>query len=353
VREIVIVISDLYLAPEESRGSPAGAAGESLPGISYIARFGQRNAIPQGWRAWLARWSGRDDLARVAPAVVAAASREVSPHGRGDRFSGSTWFATPVHLIAGLTSLHLDRRSVLSLHEPELAQLTEDFAGVFGGSDFLLETGFCGSLLMRSRDTIDARTTEPARAVVSELQTSLPTGPNAAALRRFGAELEMWLHGHRINQQRASRGELPLSTLWLWGGGAPENIPPAPAPTRRSDVGLGSDPYFVALWHLEGSERLALPQRLPNFSSHPDARRMALTLEATPLLHANPQWTLLEALADLDDRFIAPALAALRAGEVSTVILVANDVQLRIERRDHLRFWRRAPSSGIDALRRG
>ncbi len=161
----------------------------------------------------------------------------------------------------------------------------------------------------------------------------------------------MWLHAHPINQQRASRGDLPLSTLWLWGGGAPEDRQFVQAASRPADVGFGSDPYAVGLWHLEGYERLPLPERLPNSSAHPHAHRMALVAEATPLLQAHPQWTMFESLAELDRRFIAPALAALRAGEISSVILVANDVELRIERRDPLKFWRRAPSSGLDALR--
>jgi hypothetical protein len=368
VREIVIVISDLFLARDESGGrggSRAGAGddravsnraasddGESLPSVSYMARFGQKSAVPQGWRPWLARWSGRDDLVRVAPAAIAgAATRRTSlEEGSGEKLAGSIWFATPVHLIAGLTNLHLDRRSVLRLPEHELAQLTDDFARVFGDSEFSMEPTSYGILLMRARSAIEAATTEPARAAVGDLQTSLPTGPNGAVLRRLGAELEMWLHGHPINQQRSTRGELPLSTLWLWGGGPSQNIQSARAPSRQSDVGFGSDPYFMGLWHIEGSERLALPERLPNFSSHPRAQRMALILEAISVLHANPQWTMFEALADLDRRFISPALAMLRSGEVSTVILLANDIELRIGRRDHLRFWRRAPSSGLDAL---
>src|ERR1700679_1372623 len=82
VREIVIVISDLYLAPGRSGGSPeaaasareAAAASVTLSGFEHAARFGQRRSIEGegGWRPWLARWLGRDDLATVAPAVIAA-----------------------------------------------------------------------------------------------------------------------------------------------------------------------------------------------------------------------------------------------------------------------------------------
>ena len=353
MREIVVILSDLYLAPDESTAARPIDASDSLPSVSYLARFGRKSAIAGGWRAWLARWSGRDDLARVAPAAIAAASGVRALDRSGERSVGSTWFATPVHLIAGLTSLHLDRRNILHLPEQDLARLADEFIRVFGNSELYLEPTTYGVFLMRSRESIEASTTEPSRALVRDLQDSLPTGRDAPVLRRLGAELEMWLHAHPINQQRAARGEPPLSTLWLWGGGVPEDLPVARAPSRSSDIGLGSDPYLTGLWHLAGSERLPLPERFPNFSSHPNADRMVLVLEATPLLQANPNWTLFEVLADLDRRFIAPALAALRAGDVSSVVLVANDVELRIERYDHLKFWRRAPSSGLDALHSG
>jgi hypothetical protein len=386
VRELVIVISDFYLAAGgESDPSPQTGADESLPSVSHMARFGKKSAVNEGWRSWLARWLGRDDLASVAPATIASATFETTPARVPSLGSaaptptanaapaptasaapapieaaappatsaparGTAWFATPVYLIAGLTSLHLDRRGVLRLSADDSARLAEDFARVFGDPEFSLEPIDSGIFVMRSRASIDATTTEPARAVISDLQTSLPTGPSSSVLRRLGAELEMWLHGHPINQRRASRGEMPVSTLWLWGGG-PGSVGSTTAHTTATDVGFGSDPYFVGLWRAQGLEPFPLPDRLPNVSSYPDAQRMALIAEATPLLHANPPWTLLEALADLDRRFIAPAIAALRDGEVSTVVLIANDIKLQINRRDPLRFWRRRPKSGIDTLR--
>jgi hypothetical protein len=338
VRELVIVISDFYLAAagESDRSAQTGAA-ESLPSVSYMARFGEKSAVEEGWRPWLARWLGREDLAGVAPAAIA------------DGAAGATWFATPIYLITGLTSLHLDRRSILRLPGDDAARLAEDFAKVFGEQEFQLKPIDSGIFMMRGRESIDAYTTDPARAVVSDLQACLPTGPDAPVLRRLGAELEMWLHGHPINQRRATRGEMPVSTLWLWGGG--HGTQPTQSRGHLStDVGFGSDPYFVGLWRTQGLEPFAPPDRLPNLSSYADAPRMALILELTPLLHANP---LLEALTDLDNRFIAPALAALRAGEVSSVVLIANDIKFEINRRDPLRFWRRRPKSAIDALRSG
>jgi hypothetical protein len=70
----------------------------------------------------------------------------------------------------------------------------------------------------------------------------------------------------------------------------------------------------------------------------------------TPLLHANPHWTMFDALAEIDRRFIVPALQALRRATVDAVTIVANDTQLRVRRRDLLKFWRRRPKSGSAAL---
>ncbi len=46
----------------------------------------------------------------------------------------------------------------------------------------------------------------------------LARGAAGGTLRRLGAEIEMWLHEHPLNQQRRTgRGQLPVTTLWFWG----------------------------------------------------------------------------------------------------------------------------------------
>jgi hypothetical protein len=67
------------------------------------------------------------------------------------------------------------------------------------------------------------------------------------------------------------------------------------------------------------------------------------------MLHLNPHWTVLETLAEIDRRFISPAIAALGEGSLESVVLIANDTQWRVRRRDRLKLWRR-PRPGISAL---
>jgi len=356
MREIAVIISDLYLP--RAADAPSATVLASLPGLAEAARFGQRSTVDDGWRAWLARWLGRDDLARAAPAAVAASA---SPHAFDE---GSVWIASPIHLVAGLTNLHLDYQGLLRLSAQDLARLAQDFANTFGEAEFQLEALDSGAFLLRASRNLNAATTEPARVLADELEASLPNGPDAPVLRRLGAELEMWLHSHPVNQARSGRGELPVSTLWPWGGGAaltsaapsgrgaPTGGTPSAAATLTScPLVFGSDPYLAGLAHLTGLQRRPLPERLPDPTDWPHTQRGVVVTEIAALLQANPGWTMFEALAHLDRCFIMPAIQALRAGSVSSVLVMANDIRLQIGRRDRLRFWRRRPKSGSAALR--
>ncbi len=43
----------------------------------------------------------------------------------------------------------------------------------------------------------------------------------------------MWLHGHPVNADRARHGRLPITALWLWGGGG-----------AREGIDLGAEPVI-------------------------------------------------------------------------------------------------------------
>jgi hypothetical protein len=59
----------------------------------------------------------------------------------------------------------------------------------------------------------------------------------------------------------------------------------------------------------------------------------------------------LEALAEIDRRFVSPAIAALGEGSLESLVLLANDTHWRVRHRDRLKLWRRA-HPGITALQR-
>lgn len=62
-------------------------------------------------------------------------------------------------------------------------------------------------------------TTPLSVAVGRDIDPLLPRGDDAMRFRAELNELQMLLHAHPVNQAREARGELPVNSLWLWGGG--------------------------------------------------------------------------------------------------------------------------------------
>ena len=338
MREIVIVIRDLYLQPEPD---PAASRGEgATPAMDHLARFGDKATLPQGWRAWSAHWLGLPQYARAAPASIAAVALPSAPAvAPEDR---AVWMATPLHLVAGLTSLYFDRRSLLHLPQAELEALAASFRETFRGSGFDLHPLAGGELLLSGAPLhAPSTTTEPARMLLlTSVAESLPAGEGAPALRRLGAEIEMWLHGHAVNDERGRRGAPPVASLWVWGGGAAPVACAAAAPETAA-AAFGCDAYVRGLWRLAGAETRPMPVDWAAVIGEPGAQRALGVVEVAELLHANSSWTLADAVADIDRRLLSPALAALHRGELDRLLLLANDRSLTLRAANRWRLWRR------------
>ena len=325
MRELVIVIADLYLSADS-----AAAVEPSLPAFARLVRFGERLTLERGWRQWLAQWIGRNDLAHAEPANVVAASR--LPEGvAGD---AAAWLATPLHLAAGLTTLHFDARGILRPPREELEQLAQDFRHSFrdlGSSLIPLDSR---EFLLLQPSIPSTLTTEPARIAGGHVSDALPKGAGAAKLRRLGAEIEMWLHEHPVNRARAGRNELEISTLWIWGGGDVASITRSSASTLPR--AFGSDSYLSALWQLGGEQIQPLPEQLDAAFSYAPAA--VLVIEAGRM----SSMSVSESLAEVDRRFIAPAVEALRRRDLDRLSVLVNDRRVVLSSGAHRRFWRRS-----------
>jgi len=345
VREIVIVIADLYLPPEvRGLGHANGGVAAVPPALAHALRFGSHAALPHGWREWLAHWLGRPDLAAASVASIAGAAIGVR--------EGPLWLATPMHWIAGPSGVHLDARAILHLSPLELQALAADFNAAFRHSAVTVRPLASGELLALGPEAFGARTVEPARVPLAGLADSQPAGGGAAALRRLGSEIEMWLRDQALNRARTARGERTVSALWFWGGSTPAlpagpQRPDSPAPAPPC-VALGTDAYLAGLARLTGSTAAALPQELGTGPRAADSGRVVLVLDLGRLPQSEP-WSLAAALAEADRRYLAPALQALRRGACRSLTLLANDHSVRLRAHHRWRLWRRG-RPGLEGL---
>ena len=326
--ELVIVITDLYLGAEPET---APAARGTLPGLEALGRFAHAGPLANGWRSWAAHWLDLAPYAKLPPASVAAAAAEAP--------APALWLAEPLSLTEGVGRVHLERRGRLRLEAAEAARLAEEFNALYAGSGLTLTGLPGGTLLLGAPAGAPVRTFDPARLPVEALAERLPQGPGAGALRRLGSELEMWLHTHPLNAVRAARGAPPVSQLWIWGGGAAAAAP-LPGTSLRAEV-YGEEAYLAGLVALGGGALRAPPQAAAGVLGTPPAARILCALEVSEALRGAGQADLLSALADLDQRWIAPAVTALGAGTLERLWLLANDRAWSLRRRDLWRRWRR------------
>jgi hypothetical protein len=354
VRELVVVVCDLYLSPETpERQLPAGVA---LPGLQRVMRYGDRTRLASGWRPWVAEWlaEGREstDSPRATSAdpsggVAAATVAAMGLHRPPLVPAGTVWMATPVHLIAGMSSVHLDRRSILRLTADDLAKLSEEFRRVFHDSGFVLEPLDSGDFLLFGPPMNVGQELEPARLLGSNVAEAPEARVSDPALRRLTAEIEMWLHEHRINDVRARRGELPVTGLWFWGGGFSSSAARSAVAARSAassiDIAFGRDAYLQGLLGSMGRPVQPLPSRLADVFGYAPARRALLVIELGSMLQSNPTWSFFDALAHLDQVFIQPAVEALGSSKLERLMLLANDRLLTLRARDRFKIWRRAP----------
>jgi hypothetical protein len=346
--EVAIILSDLYLGASgrggiEDRHSAVPKA--ALPALARIARYAGVSPLGGSWRGWLAEWLGRADLAAACsttPAVVAAAALPSTAL----RDAGSVWLATPLHLVAGLRSVHLDYRGVLKLDDATLDTLCADFAATFAARGFALQRLPGGGLLASGPQFADLPLThDPARLLGAGIGGSTVQGAGAAQLLQLGAELEMWLHAHPLNAARARRREPPLTTLWMWGGGeltarvtAP---PPQPADSDAPFMTVfGEDPVLAGLCTLSGA-RLRPPALNAHDILSSGAERTAVVIELFRTDQPQPA-TLLDLLQHLDEWVLAPVIRALKDGAIRQLTLIANDRCSVLAARAGLRFWRRS-----------
>jgi len=259
------------------------------------------------WRAEAYRLIAPEG-ARVPPVASAALAPNASRSG------GWVCMATPVHLLAGMTSIGMAADGLLEIEPFEADALAADFNRVFAGGGVSLERGRDALLLCRFDQALRVTTSAPEEAAGHDLWGYLPQGEDAARLRSLTSEIEMWLFDHPVNRRRHETQRPVINALWLWGGGAADA-----GPLAVNGWTAGEDPLFASLTPA---------------SRYPGAATSGVV--AVPDWPGSPPWH------DVEERWLAPAVADLRAGRLESIRLSARRRSMQLNARALRRFWRRA-----------
>ena len=181
--------------------------------------------------------------------------------------------------------------------------------------------------------------TTPLSGVLGEnVRGELPTGEDAARWHQLFNEIQMVLFAHPLNEAREARGELPVNSVWLWGGG--------------NSVPLLNDNYDYVSSDEILVEMFAAAAGIP-FSAWPkhwnirgEEKRLLVWTGLRSALQRGDLAAWRDALQDFETGYAQPLWQALLSGKLAQLrldILGEHGIRrLSLKRGDTWAFWRRA-----------
>jgi len=322
-----LLVSDLFW-PASAGDEPY--SGLALPALeTLLARGRGVRTAGASLERWLAAEYRLSDGLPLAP---------FSLRGDGVEPGGDCWMrADPVHLKLHGDRLVLADASRLAVTPDEAREFVASLNSHFAGEGISFIAPSPQRWYLRTANAPRLRTTPTAEAAGRSIEALLPDGDEGARWRRVINEAQMLLHQHACNEARERRGQLVVSSVWLWGPGRDRSL------TAPYDAVWADHPLAAGLARAGGGAAHPLPA-----SSDPllEARRggtqlVVLSLPATAYGDL-ADWR--DAVAMLERVWIAPLLSGMREASLESLTLhgLGPDYGYTssLTGRDRLRFWR-------------
>jgi hypothetical protein len=214
MKNVDIVILDLFLPQEIAVDACTGL---SVPVLEKMLARGKSEFLPSELYStgtleeWLCRTFA---IARqldepIAPITLIADG--VQP-GTG------YWLrADPVHLQMQRTQLFL--HPDVPLNADEATQLCTSLNTHFAVEGLRFFSPHPQRWYLQMEGIPDIVTRPLSQVAGRNVQTYLPIGQDALRWHKIFNEIQMLFFEHTVNQAREARGDLPVNSIWLWGGG--------------------------------------------------------------------------------------------------------------------------------------
>jgi hypothetical protein len=226
--------------PEDPADAGALAGIPELPALTRLLRRARRLPDAGDWRAGVLAALG----AGAGVASVSVAARAL-PELAADV---PLCLAAPLHVVAGMSRVHLQPGGRLVLPPTEDQAWCEAFNQEFGSSGLRLHSAAPGGgWLLHAPFAPGARDAAPEALVGTALERQPAASEAERSLRRLGAEVEMWLSGHALNRAREARRQQPINAIWFWDGARAGVLPAMAAPRAIVDAGGLPDAWLAGL----------------------------------------------------------------------------------------------------------
>ena len=352
-REVTVLVPGL-LGPWPRALAGEVARGLDLPGLVGLlararrpARFPRRGGgAPESFERLAFSAFGYPTGGADVPAAAlmrerdAADSRPARTAGAGaDEMPPFSLCADPVHVRPDLDTARLFDASYLALSAEEAVELAGALDRHFSPDGIRIEAPHPTRWYVRLPMPPDAVFHPPGSVMGRGAGGLLPSGNEGSIWRRRLNEAQMVLHAHPCNEARTARGELPVNSVWFWGGGVL-----AAAPRPRFEEVRADDPLVRALAERGGVRLRGLDE---GSATGEEAARSGLVVPGSGFYRAVAGrdvegWRRELHLAE--ERWFRPLLEELEDGRIRRVVIAAGLRSGAAVFDGRARRWRRAPA---------
>ena len=228
------------------------------------------------------------------------------------------WFVVqPAHIHVARDHLVLTDIGQLALQDNESRQLFQAALPLCEEAGRALLYLDAQTWLMRADDWHGLQTSSPLAASGRNIDIWMPAGNGELAWRKLQNEVQMQWFADALNEDRERRGQKPVNSLWLWGGGSV-----AIAPAHAAATSTYSASFNLSEWSAAASannQSATSPEPLLLHSGE----RALLLLDHLQQAAMNDDWgRWLLQLEALDRDWFAPLLQALRGKQLATLRLI-------------------------------
>ena len=242
--------------------------------------------------------------------------------------------ADPVHLRADQRYLRLFETHTIAVRADEAAQLVASINAFNADRGWQLTAPHPHRWYLSLPDSPRLDTYRPQRVAGADIDPCLPGGADARRWHGLLNELQMLLHDHPVNRERAARGEAAINSLWLWGNGS------LPAGLTTSWPALCADHALArGLARHAGIPCSPVPESFEHWQERPLPLVLLDALEWPQSYRDIERW--LDAFERLERDWLRPAARALRSGVLASLTLDAcNGRRFTGGRWQQYRFWK-------------
>lgn len=247
--------------------------------------------------------------------------------------------ADPVYLTADRDHLVLTAPELLDLSQTEADQIVAELNTFFEEDGWRFEALTPIRWYLHLTDDPQIRTYDLATVRGRAIDDFLPTGVKGKQWHRIINEIQMILHSCEVNQNRLATNQLPVSSLWFWGGG----YLPEAGECEFSQL-WSTEAVSSGLAQLSHTPQSGLPDSAIDWLAQADSSGEHLIvldyLQQEWQSQGMDVWAI--SVRQLNQQWFAPLLEALKSKKIKQINLYdCRGRVFRLTRAGLKRWWRR------------